>query len=103
MAKFDTYLYSGVIRLHILHHAARAPIFGLEIMEELARHGHRMSAGTLYPLLHSLEKRGYLRSSVVRNGRSMRRMYQATAQGRNALRDAGAKVRELFSELMEEE
>ncbi len=53
----------GLIRLHILHHAVEGPIFGLEMAEELARHGYRISLGTLYPLLHGLEKKGYLRSA----------------------------------------
>jgi len=35
----DQDLYSGLIRLHVLHHAIKEPIFGLGIMEELARHG----------------------------------------------------------------
>jgi PadR family transcriptional regulator PadR len=54
----DRDLYSGLIRLHILHHAAEEPIFGLGMLEELARHGYRISPGTLYPLLHGLEKKG---------------------------------------------
>ena len=58
----DRDLYSGLIRLHVLHHAAKEPIFGLGMLEELARHGYSMSAGTLYPILHGLEKKGYLRS-----------------------------------------
>jgi len=61
-------LYSGLIRLHILYHAVEGPIFGLEMAEELARHGYRISLGTLYPLLHGLEKKGYLRSAEKRNG-----------------------------------
>ena len=40
--------------------------------EELQRHGYKISAGTLYPLLHRLEKKGYLRSSEQRNGKSDR-------------------------------
>jgi hypothetical protein len=32
------------IRLHILHHAVEGPIFGLEMAEELARHGYRIIA-----------------------------------------------------------
>ena len=58
----DRDLYSGLIRLHVLHHAVEEPIFGLGMIEELARHGYRISPGTLYPLLHGLEKKGYLRS-----------------------------------------
>jgi DNA-binding PadR family transcriptional regulator len=98
----DKDLYSGLIRLHILHHAAREPIFGLGIIEELGRHGYKLSAGTLYPLLHGLERKGYLRSSEQREGRKMRRVYRTTAQGRRALEAAREKVRELFGELFEE-
>ncbi len=94
-------LYSGLIRLHILHHAVRGPVFGLGIIEELARHGYKVSAGTLYPILHGMERRGYLSSTAVRRGRHFRRIYRATPGGRSALRQAKGKVRELFGELFE--
>ncbi len=95
-------LYSGLIRLHILHHAAEGPIFGLEMAEELARHGYRISLGTLYPLLHGLEKKGYLHSAEQRKGQSIRKLYRATALGRKALKAMKARVSELFGELHEE-
>jgi DNA-binding PadR family transcriptional regulator len=99
----DRDLYSGMIRLHILYHAvAEGPIFGLGMAEELARHGYRISPGTLYPILHGLEKRGYLRSSEQRDGKSRRKVYKATPLGRKALEAAKLKVRELFGELIEE-
>ena len=69
--------------------------------EELARHRYRISPGSLYPLLHGLERKGYLRSSAQRNGKSLRKVYRATAQGRRALAAASLKVRELFGELIE--
>jgi DNA-binding PadR family transcriptional regulator len=97
----DRDLYSGLIRLHVLHHAAEEPIFGLGMVEELARHGYRISPGTLYPLLHGLEKKGYLRSAEKRNGKSRRKVYRATRLGRKALRAAKGKVRELFGGLIE--
>ena len=93
-------LYSGLIRLHVLHHAVEEPIFGLGMLEELARHGYRISAGTLYPILHGLERKGYLRSSEVRDGKSLRKVYRATPRGRAALTAAKAKVRELFAEVV---
>ena len=96
-------LYSGLIRLHVLHHAVKEPIFGLGMVEELGRHGYRISPGTLYPLLHGLEKKGYLISREQRNGKSLRKVYRATAQGRKALAAAQGKVRELFVELVEED
>lgn len=97
----DRDLYSGLLRLHILHHAAEEPIFGLGMAEELARHGYKISLGTLYPLLHGLEKKGYLRSTVDRSGKSARKVYRATSLGRKALKAAKVKVRELFGELIE--
>lgn len=96
-------LYSGLIRLHILHHAAREHIFGLGIIEELARHGYKLSAGTLYPMLHDMERKGYLYSTEERSGRHSRRVYRATPLGKEALEAAKEKVRELFGELFEEE
>jgi DNA-binding PadR family transcriptional regulator len=97
----DRDLYSGLIRLHVLHHAAEEPIFGLGMIEELARHGYKISPGSLYPLLHGLEQKGYLRATEQRNGKSLRRVYRATAQGRKALAAAKHQVRELFHELIE--
>ncbi len=99
----DKDLYSGLIRLHILYHAAREPIFGLGIIEELARHGYRLSAGTLYPMLHGMEQKGYLRSTEERSGKRSRRIYRATPAGRRALKAAKVKVRELFGELFEDD
>lgn len=87
--------------LHILHHAAQEPLFGLWMVEELARHGYKMSTGTLYPILHGLERKGYLRSHVERDGKTSRRLYRATPSGRRALKNALAKVRELYGELVE--
>lgn len=98
----DRDLYSGLIRLHILHHAVQEPIYGAWIAEELERHGYRLSPGTLYPLLHGLEKKGYLRASEERRGRQVRRLYRATPKGRKALASAKERVRELFGELFEE-
>lgn len=94
-------LWSGLIRIHILYHACKEPIYGLEMIEELQRHGYKLSAGTLYPLLHGLEEKGYLRSNDVRSGSVARRVYRATPAGRKALAKAREKVKELLGELLE--
>jgi DNA-binding PadR family transcriptional regulator len=101
MAERD--LFSGLIRLHILHHASNEPIFGMGIMDELAHHGYKLSAGTLYPILHGLEKAGYLISTTEQTDGRQRRTYIATEEGKTALGAAKAKVWELFRELFEEE
>lgn len=99
----DQELYSGLIRLHVLHHASRGPVFGLWMIRELGHHGYRIGPGTLYPLLHRLEQKRYLKSSADRAGGRVRRCYTITPLGRRALQKAKAKVRELFDELFEEE
>jgi DNA-binding PadR family transcriptional regulator len=75
-------LLAGFVRLHILHHAVKGDVYGQWVIEELARHGYRLSPGTLYPMLHTMERKGYLRSRQKRTGRSVRRLYQATPLGR---------------------
>lgn len=95
-------LFGSLIRLHILHHAVRGDIYGQWIMEELGHHGYRLSAGTLYPLLHDMEKKGYLVSTPERRGSATRRLYRATQAGTEALTAAKAKLRELFGELFED-
>jgi PadR family transcriptional regulator, regulatory protein PadR len=101
MARRD--LLSGLIRLHVLHHATQEVIFGLGIIEELGRHGYKLSAGTLYPILHGLEKDGYLTSKTEFIAGRKRRSYVATKAGSKALADVKGKVWELFRELLEDE
>jgi DNA-binding PadR family transcriptional regulator len=98
----DQDLYGGLMRLHILHHAAKRPVFGLWFIEELGRHGYKLSPGTLYPVLHGLERKGYLQSATERSGKSARRLYRATPLGRKVLAAAKEKVSELFGELLED-
>jgi PadR family transcriptional regulator, regulatory protein PadR len=62
-------LLSRVVRLHVLNHAAESDLYGNWMIEELARHGYRISPGTLYPMLHALERKGYLTSRMERAGR----------------------------------
>src|SRR5207342_3965257 len=98
----DRNLYTGLIRLHLLHHAAEGPIFGQAMIDEPGRHGYRLSAGTLYPILHGMERQGYLRSRLTLAGGRNRRVYRATAAGRQALVTARQRVAELFGEMLAE-
>lgn len=92
-------LLKGLIRLHILHHASKGGFYGQWMIRELARHGYVLSPGTLYPMLHGLERRGYLKSRIVRSGRTFRRVYKATAKGKDANKVIKVQVRELVGEL----
>ena len=93
-------IFLGFIRIHILHHANEGEIFGVAIMDELRRHGYSISAGTLYPILHSLEAEGYLtRRNEVVNGK-VRKYYRITEKGVNALEEAKPKIKELVAEVL---
>jgi DNA-binding PadR family transcriptional regulator len=95
-------LFSGLIRIHVLVHASLEPIFGLAMMEELAHHGYRIGPGTLYPLLHGLERSGLLKSALKTVRGRKRRVYKITSVGKRALEKARVKVDELHHELHEE-
>ena len=84
----------------MLVHVSHEPIYGLAMMDELKHHGYRIGPGTLYPLLHGLEKSGLLKSAIKEVGRRKRRVYTITAIGRKALSEAKIKVDELHDEPM---
>lgn len=90
-------LWRGLIQLHVLHHASEEDVYGLGLIEELRRHGYSIGPGTLYPLLHRLTERGYLRERPSEGGRQRR--YCATAKGRRALAEGYHYVKELFDEM----
>ena len=92
-------LLKGLIRLHILHHASKEPFYGQWMIHELARHRYSLRPGTLYPMLHGLERKGYLKSKNERLGRTFQRVYRATAFSREANKLAKIQVRELSGEL----
>jgi PadR family transcriptional regulator PadR len=53
-------------------------------------------------MLHTMERKGYLRSRQRRSGRSIRRLYRTTGLGEKALKVSKEKLRELVWELIEE-
>ena len=94
-------IFLGFIRIHILHHAEKEEIYGVWMMEELESHGYSISFGTLYPILHKLEKEGYLKSrKEIVNGK-VRKYYKITPDGHEALEKAKEKIKELVEEVME--
>ncbi len=95
-------LFTGLIRIHVLIHAFHEPIFGQAMMEELTHHGYRIGPGTLYPLLHGMERGGLLKSELKNVGGRRRRVYKITGPGKKALERAKVKVDELYHELHEE-
>jgi PadR family transcriptional regulator PadR len=85
---FDRELLKGSIALLILKLLSERDMYGYEIIQEAARRSSdvfEFKEGTLYPALHQLHRRGYLRSEwrVGKNGRE-RKYYGLTTKGRKA-------------------
>jgi PadR family transcriptional regulator PadR len=93
--------FLGFIKIHILHHAGEAPVYGLALIEELRRHGYELSPGTLYPVLHQLEAAGYLKRLDRVVGGKVRKYYTLTRRGAAALHDVREKTAELVGEVLE--
>jgi DNA-binding PadR family transcriptional regulator len=81
-------MIQGLVRLRILHAAAAGPVSGVELSHELATAGHQIGPGTLYPLLHAMEKAGWVKSTGKTVKGKRRRYYRATKKGRNQLDQA---------------
>lgn len=92
-------LFLGFISIHILHHAQKEPFYGSWMIGELKHHGYAMSAGTLYPILHSMEKDRLLQYEERNVEGKIRKYYSITASGTSVLEEARCKAFELFKEI----
>jgi DNA-binding PadR family transcriptional regulator len=93
--------FRGFIKIHILYHAAKGSVYGLEMAAELRRHGYEnISPGTLYPALHRLEGTGYLAVERRLDAGRWRKYYTLTPKGKEALQQIRVKLRELADEVL---
>jgi PadR family transcriptional regulator PadR len=93
--------FRGFIKIHILYHVSHEEVYGVQFIDELARHGYRLSPGTLYPLLHGLEASGYVaREDRVVDGK-IRKYYRITELGERTLQVARERIHELVDEVLE--
>ena len=78
----------GGMDLLILQLLSEREMYGYEMVTELARRSEtvfQMKEGTLYPLLHRLEKEGAVAAYEEKKEGRMRRYYRITARGRGRL------------------
>lgn len=96
-------LFQGFICLHILHHASEAPVYGAWLIDELSGHGYKLSPGTLYPILHHMEKEGLLAHHDENVSGKVRKYYSATGKGTEELTEVRQYLNELVREIGSEE
>lgn len=84
----DKALLSGSMSMLILKLLSEKDLYGYEMIDTLRRRSENvfeLKAGTLYPLLHSLEDKGYLSSYEQEASGKVRKYYQLTKEGRRFL------------------
>ena len=101
MNKIEKSLLSGSTPMLVLSLLKDGDKYGYEMIEELARRSDDtflLKEGTLYPLLHTLEKHGYVLSysKIAPSGRE-RKYYRLTESGQEQLQHKEQEWR-LFSE-----
>src|ERR1700704_4350580 len=92
-----TDLLQGTLDLLILQVTALGPVHGYAIaqrLNQISREALQVQQGSLYPALHRLEKRGWLRAEwrAAESGREAK-FYTLTAAGRRRL-EGGRKERD---------
>ncbi len=88
------------IKIHILYHADQEAVYGVGLIEELGRHGYRLSPGTLYPILAKMEKLGLLTCERRTVEHKQRKYYRITPAGQALLKEAIRKTAELYKEIL---
>jgi PadR family transcriptional regulator PadR len=92
--------WQGMLKLLVLHQASLAPIYGGRLSKYLGNLGYAISPGSLYPLLHVLEKAELLRSRIkIFKGR-VRKYYELTPQGQACLEAVRKEVGGVMKEVI---
>lgn len=102
--KFDKGMTAVGTSLLILHLLEKTDMYGYQIISELAlrsKNVFEFQEGTLYPVLHGMQKDGYVEAYRVtgENGRA-RKYYRITERGKKQL-STKKKEWKIFSSAME--
>lgn len=92
--KIDKALLAGSTAMLVLKLLDGQDRYGYQMIEELERrsdHTFELKAGTLYPLLHTLEQKGWLESYDRPTDGRVRRYYRLTKSGSKQLREKQAE------------
>ena len=85
----------GLVKIFLLHFAEKEEICGKEFHDRLLKLGFDLSYGTIYPLFHKLESKGYLKHAEKNVNGKIRKYYSLTAQGQEALKNSRFRVKEI--------
>jgi len=79
-------LMKGLLDLIVLQFLNTQPMHGYQIITKIRKNfGVYFGPSTIYPLLNSLEKKGYVKSEWDMHNERPRKVYQLTTEGQNLL------------------
>ena len=99
----DKSLVSGSMAMMILKLLSEKDMYGYEMIDTLRKRSENvfeLKAGTLYPLLHSLEDKWYLMSYEQEALGKVRKYYQITKDGRRHLEEKKSQWQEYSRAVM---
>jgi DNA-binding PadR family transcriptional regulator len=92
--------WQGMVKLIILHQANLGPVYGSRLSKYFHSLGYEISPGSLYPLLHSMEKANLMRCHIrIFKGRA-RKYYELTPQGLDCLEASRKEAEEIVREVI---
>jgi PadR family transcriptional regulator PadR len=92
--------WQGLVKLVVLQQAGQGPVYGGKLRKYLHGWGYDISPGSLYPLLHNLERAALLSCRIkIFRGRT-RKYYQLTPQGQECLEALRREVSEVVREVI---
>jgi PadR family transcriptional regulator PadR len=82
----STKLTKGLLDLIILQFVSTQPMHGYQIITKIRKNfGVYFGPSTVYPLLNTLEKKGFVKSEWNMNSERPRKIYSLTSNGQNML------------------
>lgn len=88
--RMDKSLISGSTSMLVLRLLEEGDLYGYQMIERLRERSNyvfELKAGTLYPLLHGMEEKGFLTSYEQEEGGKVRKYYHLTRDGKKVLKE----------------
>lgn len=88
--RMDKSLISGSTSMLVLRLLEEGDLYGYQMIERLRERSNyvfELKAGTLYPLLHGMEEKGFLTSYEQEESGKVRKYYHLTRDGKKVLKE----------------
>ncbi len=89
----------GFMKIYILHFASKEELYGKDFHDQMLKMGYEVSYGTIYPIFHKMEQKGYLRHCDKNVNGKIRKYYSLTDHGKKALEASKKRIREMVDVL----